>query len=144
IVRFNGMGYNGYIQPLTGIATESGNLPHKKIIHMVSKDFLANRTPKNHSSKFIARDTSYVDEIVVKNTTKNALKIAEELELESLGFPVFGTGFYRMTLEQSISIMANTITQHLKTKTSLNKVGIIISGVYRYNTAIKILNSKLS
>ncbi len=137
-VQFEGMNYQGYVQPLTGIITHSGKLSQKKLIHLVSKDFLGNRTPIDIFLT-VLRDGSYVDKEAIEKSTNNALSLANSKGLESIVFPALGTELYKVPIDESISHMTRTIQNHLHNKTSLKKVGIAIYNNELYQKALHVL-----
>jgi len=59
------------------------------------------------------------------NSTKNSLKRAEEKKINSIAFPAIGTGIAGFPKEQCAQIMVDTILEHLKKGSSLEKVYIV-------------------
>ena len=87
----------GPIEIGQAVATGAGTLPAKYVIHAATMgmDF-------------------QTDEIKVRNSCKNSLKVAEELKIKSLAFPALGCGVGGFPLLASAKIMAQEIFRHLK------------------------------
>lgn len=68
----------------------------------------------------------------VQAATASALARAEELGLRSIGFPALGAGVGGFPLEKAARVMVQTITDHLRATTSLQKVIIALLGVGAY------------
>jgi O-acetyl-ADP-ribose deacetylase (regulator of RNase III)/ADP-ribose pyrophosphatase YjhB (NUDIX family) len=58
------------------------------------------------------------DEIKIRNSCKNALKVAEELKIESIAFPALGCGVGGFPLLAAAKIMAQEVFRHLKAEPS--------------------------
>ncbi|HLA37699.1 MAG TPA: macro domain-containing protein [Candidatus Brocadiales bacterium] len=60
------------------------------------------------------------------NSVKNSLKRAEEKKIKSIAFPAIGTGIAGFPKEQCAQVMVDTILEHLKKGSSLEKVYIVL------------------
>jgi len=58
------------------------------------------------------------DEIKIRNSTKNALKVTEELKIKSIAFPALGCGVGGFPLLASAKIMAQEVYRHLREEKS--------------------------
>jgi len=88
------------------VATSAGNLPSKYVIHAATMDM-----------------SFQTDEIKIRDSARNALKVAEELKINSLVFPALGCGVGGFPLLASAKIMAQEVLKHLrKGKTSLKEI----------------------
>lgn len=83
------------------IATSAGDLRAKYVIHAVT----------------MAMDFK-TDEIKIRNSTKNALKVTEELKIKSIAFPALGCGVGGFPLLASAKIMAQEVYRHLREEKS--------------------------
>jgi O-acetyl-ADP-ribose deacetylase (regulator of RNase III)/ADP-ribose pyrophosphatase YjhB (NUDIX family) len=83
------------------IATSAGDLRAKYVIHAAT----------------MAMDFK-TDEIKIRNSTKNALKVAEELKIKSIAFPALGCGVGGFPLLASAKIMAQEVYRHLREEKS--------------------------
>ena len=83
------------------IATSAGVLPAKYVIHAstMGMDFKT-------------------DEIKIRNSCRNALKVAEKLKVKSIAFPALGCGVGEFPLLASAKIMAQEVMKHLKEDSS--------------------------
>ncbi len=83
------------------VATAAGSLPAKYVIHAatMSMDFKT-------------------DEIKIRNSCKNALKVAEELKIKSIAFPALGCGVGGFAHLAAAKIMAQEIFGHFREKKS--------------------------
>ena len=96
----------GPIEIGEAIATGAGELAAKYVIHAATMgmDF----------------DT---DEVKIRNSCRNALRVAEELKIKSIAFPALGCGTGRFAFLASAKIMAQEVLKHLREKnTTLEKI----------------------
>jgi O-acetyl-ADP-ribose deacetylase (regulator of RNase III) len=81
------------------VATAAGSLKTKHVIHAV-----------------VMGQTLHTDEARIRNATKSALMLAEEMRLDSISFPALGTGIgtfeihhcARILIEETVSFLAGT------------------------------------
>lgn len=88
------------------VATKAGKLPCKFVIHAATMgmDFKT-------------------DELKIREASRNALKVAEELEVSSVAFPALGCGTGGFPLLASAKIMAQEVLKHLRDeKTALKEI----------------------
>ncbi len=88
------------------VATAAGKLPAKYVIHAATMgmDFKT-------------------DEVKIRNSCRNALRVADELKIKSIAFPALGCGVGGFSLVAAAKIMAQEAFGHLKeNKTSLQKI----------------------
>ena len=88
------------------VFTSAGNLPSKFVIHAATMglDF-------------------QTDEIKIRDSCSNALKVVEELKIKSIAFPALGCGVGGFPLLASAKIMSQEVFKHLRDKkTSLKEV----------------------
>ena len=88
------------------VSTKAGSLKVKYVIHAATMgmDFKT-------------------DEFKIRNSCKNALKIANELKIESIVFPALGCGIGGFPLLASAKIIAQEVLRHLREeKTSLREI----------------------
>lgn len=90
--------------------TGAGNLKAKYVIHAASMGLGGPTTTKES----------------LLNSVKNSLKRAEEKKLKSIAFPAIGTGIAGFPADQCAQIMVDTILEHLKRGSSLEKVHIVL------------------
>ena len=96
----------GPIEVGGAVATSAGNLPAKYVIHAatMSMDFKTN-------------------EIKIRNSCRNSLKVAEDLKIKSIAFPALGCGVGGFPLLACAKIMAQEALKHLReTKTTLKEI----------------------
>ena len=88
------------------VFTSAGNLPSKYVIHAATMglDFKT-------------------DEVKIRDSCKNALKVAEELNIKSIAFPALGCGVGGFPLLASAKIMSQEVLKHLREeKSSLKEI----------------------
>jgi O-acetyl-ADP-ribose deacetylase (regulator of RNase III)/ADP-ribose pyrophosphatase YjhB (NUDIX family) len=87
----------GPIEIGQAIATCAGNLKAKYVIHAATMgtDFKT-------------------DEIKIRNSCRNSLRVSEELKIDSIAFPALGCGVGGFPLLASAKIMAQEILKHLR------------------------------
>jgi len=83
------------------VATSAGKLPAKYVIHAATMgmDFIT-------------------DEIKIRNSCRNSLKIAEELKIGSIAFPALGCGVGGFPYLAAAKIMAQEVYRHLREEKS--------------------------
>jgi O-acetyl-ADP-ribose deacetylase (regulator of RNase III) len=86
----------GPVEVGDAVVTTAGNLPAGYVIHAAVMEPAAQSTPD-----------------AVRRATRSALKRAEELRLQSLAFPAFGTGVGRMPPRESADAMIGALKAHL-------------------------------
>ncbi len=79
------------------VATAAGSLPAKYVIHAATMgmDFAT-------------------DEVKIRDSCRNALKVAEELKINSVAFPALGCGVGRFPHLAAAKIMAQEVFRHLR------------------------------
>ncbi|MFA5145384.1 MAG: macro domain-containing protein [Candidatus Omnitrophota bacterium] len=95
---------SGSIDIGQAVATSAGKLPAKYVIHAATMgmDF-------------------HTDETKIRNSCKNALRVAEELKVSSIAFPALGCGTGGFPLLASAKIMAQEVLKHLRQEKSFLK-----------------------
>lgn len=83
------------------VATSAGNLPCKYVIHAATMglDFKT-------------------DEVKIRGSCRNSLRVAEELKIKSIAFPALGCGVGGFPLLASAKIMAQEAFRHLREEKS--------------------------
>jgi O-acetyl-ADP-ribose deacetylase (regulator of RNase III) len=101
----------GPVEVGDAVVTTAGNLPAGYVIHAAVMGPDAQSTP----------DT-------VRRAMRSALRRAEELRLQSLAFPAFGTGVGRMAPKESADAMVGALKAHLAetAPTSLRRVHLVL------------------
>jgi len=93
--------------------TCAGNLPSKYVIHAATMGMPACRQAGIFKT----------DEVKIRDSCRNALKIAEELKINSLVFPALGCGVGGFPLVACAKIMAQEVFKHLReNKSNLKEV----------------------
>jgi O-acetyl-ADP-ribose deacetylase (regulator of RNase III) len=88
---FREVGRKGPI-PLGGaVATSAGRLPYRAIIHVAGINMLWQAT-----------------EASIRNSCRNAVRLAEEMQIRSLAFPIIGAGSGNFARERAEQIMLET------------------------------------
>ncbi|MCI0512969.1 macro domain-containing protein [candidate division KSB1 bacterium] len=89
----------------TAVVTTAGNLRARHVIHAVG--------PRMGEGD---EDTK------LTNATRNSLKAAEELQLNSLAFPAISTGIFGFPLDRAAQIMLATTAEYLAGATLIRQV----------------------
>ena len=79
------------------VFTQGGSLPAKYVIHAAT----------------MAMDFK-TDEVKIRESCKNALRVAEELKIKSIAFPALGCGVGGFPLLASAKIMSQEVFRHIK------------------------------
>jgi len=100
------------------VATGAGKLPAKYVIHAatMAMDFSRQANKISGGIPPLSRDSwvGETDEIKVRNSCKNALRVAKELKISSIAFSALGCGTGGFPLLASAKIMAQEVFRHLK------------------------------
>jgi O-acetyl-ADP-ribose deacetylase (regulator of RNase III) len=109
--------------------TGAGLLPAKHVIHSVSVAY----NPQT--------GRVYCDADVVGRSVRNALDLARENDLTSIGFPALGTGLYDVPLDEAVRAMAQEFTRHLDGQTTIERIGLVFYFPEKYSEGKQTLNS---
>ena len=112
--------------------TGAGNLPAKFVIHSVAVGY----DPK--------KDELYCNTDIIAGSTQNALDLAKEKGLKSVGFPALGTGPYSVPLEEAVEAMIEEFSKHLNGQTSIERLGLVLYSPDDYFTGKAITDRKFS
>ena len=115
--------------------TTGGEIPVKYIIHAVC-------TGWDFAQIAGEREGFYSDGQMIRESTKNSLRVANGLRLKSLGFSALGTGMGGVQLEYCVDIMLEEFATHLGSPTSLEKIGLVLYGEDSYRLAQAIADKK--
>lgn len=124
-------GKNGKaVEETSAHLTSAGNLPARYVIHSVAVGYNNNE------------DNLYVDTKIIRKSVKNVLDLANHKGLKSVGFPALGTGLYDFPLDKAVNDMSDEFVSHLKNKTSLERIGLILYTPDQYISGKKTLDMK--
>lgn len=84
----------GWLKLGRAVLTSPGFLPYQGIIHIVAINLLGQVSPN-----------------IVQTCVKNALFLADQHHLESIAFPLIGSGAGNLSLDESLEIMKTACTQ---------------------------------
>jgi O-acetyl-ADP-ribose deacetylase (regulator of RNase III)/ADP-ribose pyrophosphatase YjhB (NUDIX family) len=109
------------------IFTQGGSLPAKYVIHAATMgmDFSrhANKIAGGIPPASMGGWAGKTDENKIRESCKNALRIAEELKIKSIAFPALGCGVGGFPLLAAAKIMAQEVMKHLReNKSSLKEI----------------------
>jgi O-acetyl-ADP-ribose deacetylase (regulator of RNase III)/ADP-ribose pyrophosphatase YjhB (NUDIX family) len=98
----------GPIEIGQAVATSAGNLASKYVIHAatMSMDF-------------------QTDEIKIRKSCRNSLRVAEELKIKSIAFPALGCGVGGFPLLACAKIMSQEVFRHIREEKSSNLKEVI-------------------
>lgn len=111
--------------------TSAGRLPAKCVIHVVAVCY--------------AQGEFYSDETIIAESTKNALNLAKEKKLQSVGFPAL-VGFPLLgpkcntPLEEAVESMIEEFVQHFKEETTIGRLGLVLSAPDQYLLSKEVLD----
>jgi len=108
--------------------TGAGKLPNKYVIHAAAMGYRAEdaRVPKRAGSLSSAA--------IIADATRNSLRRAEELKLESIAFPALATGVAAFPVEECAEAMIGTVRQymHEHPESSIRRVRFVLFGENDY------------
>ena len=79
------------------------------------------------------------DATKIENATRNSLKRAKELSIESIAFPSIGTGVGGFSPEDAAKIMLNVVVSHAKGETHLREITFVLYGDDAYSAFENVL-----
>ncbi|MFH1776573.1 MAG: O-acetyl-ADP-ribose deacetylase [Candidatus Omnitrophota bacterium] len=103
--------------------TRAYNLPNKYVIHTVGPVYKGKRD----------------DAIMLKNSYRNSLKLADEQEIKSIAFPALSTGAFGYPLEDAAEVALKTIIEYLNDLTRIELVCMVLHDSKAFNVHKKIL-----
>jgi len=99
--------------------TGAGNMKARFVIHAASMELGGRTTAES-----------------LRSSTKRSLELADEKKLKTVAFPAIGTGVAGFPLDECARIMIDTVLEHLRGETSLEKVWFVLYGE-RAHTAFR-------
>ena len=97
------------------IASVAGSLKAKYVIHAATMGMPARQSPSGGDFK--------TDEFKIRESCRNALRIANELKISSIAFPALGCGVGGFPIVGAAKILAQETLRHLReTKSSLKEI----------------------
>ena len=135
-----GSGYGGAIAQRGGKVVQEelnaiGTLPTGEAVVTTAGQMKAQYIIHTNGPKFLEAGT----EEKLRKATKSVLRKADEKGITQLALPPIGTGMYQVPLDLCANVMVDTVTEHLKGKTSLE----VVSFVAMDNREYKPLQDKL-
>ena len=118
----------GFVPDFSAHITGSGNLFAKYVIHSVAVGMNADGS------------RLYCNGKVIGESTRNALNLAREKELQSVGFPALGTGLYSVPLEEAVGAMGEEFKAHLSNGTSIKRIGLILYSPQQFEVGRRTLD----
>jgi len=109
------------------VKTTAGNLKAKYVIHAVGP-----------------RMGEGAEDEKLKNATLNTLKLADENNLKSISFPAISTGIFGFPVRRCAQIMLETVINHLKGQTGLDKVVLCLYSPAHYRVFVDQLKQLMS
>ena len=121
-----GSGYGGAIAQRGGKVVQEeldaiGNLPTGEAVVTTAGQMKARYIIHTNGPKFLEAGT----EEKLRKSTKSVLRRADERGITQLALPPIGTGLYKVPLDLCADVMVDTVTEHLKGKTSLETVSFV-------------------
>jgi O-acetyl-ADP-ribose deacetylase (regulator of RNase III) len=109
------------------VATGAGSLKTRYIIHAV-----------------VMGQTLHTDEAKIRNATRSALALAEEMKLDSISFPALGTGIGAFEIHHCARILIEETISFLAGKTGLKLVRFVLLDAERTKAFEEELNLQFS
>jgi len=110
------------------VATSAGRLPNKYVIHAAAMGSRAEdeRVPK--------RPGSLSSAAIIADATRNSLRRADELKLESIAFPALATGVAAFPVEECAGTMIGTVREFAQEspQSTVKRVRFVLFGQQDY------------
>jgi O-acetyl-ADP-ribose deacetylase (regulator of RNase III) len=100
----------GPIEPGQAVITGGHNLPNRYVIHCLGPVYGVNRPEAE----------------LLANCYRNALKLADRYEIDSIAFPAISTGIFGYPLEEAAQVAMKTITQSIADLKYLKKIRFVL------------------
>jgi O-acetyl-ADP-ribose deacetylase (regulator of RNase III) len=100
----------GPIEPGQAVITGGHNLPNRFVIHCLGPVYGVNRPEAE----------------LLANCYRNALKLADRYEIDSIAFPAISTGIFGYPLEEAAQVAMKTITQSIADLKYLKKIRFVL------------------
>ncbi len=111
------------IKPGEAVITSAPNLPNKYIIHCLGPVYGKDKP----------------EDKLLKSCYVNALKLAEENEIESIAFPAISTGAFGFPMEKAASIAFNTMKEKASTLKHVKFVRFVLYSASDFNLHKEVL-----
>lgn len=112
----------------SAVATSAGNLPAKYIFHAVGPIY----------------EGSSQDQRLLRSAYQSCLDLAEQYQIKSIVFPSLSTGAYGYPLTLAAPLALQTIIEHIRQPTSLQRVVFALFGSKAYQAFEHALDQLLS
>ncbi len=117
------------------VATSAGRLPNKYVIHAAAMGYRPEdeRVPK--------RPGSLSSAAIIAEATRNSLRRADELHLESLAFPALATGVAAFPVDECAETMIAAVREYAKSRpqSSVKRVRFVLFGEEDYKIFLQSL-----
>ena len=100
----------GPIEPGQAVITSGHNLPNRYVIHCLGPVYGVNRPEAE----------------LLANCYRNALKLAERYEIDSIAFPAISTGIFGYPLEEAAQVTMKTIAQVIDDLKYVKKIRFVL------------------
>lgn len=114
------------IEPGEAVITSGHNLPNRHVIHCLGPVYGADKPE---------------DELLAK-CYRNALKLAEKHEIESIAFPALSTGAFGYPVEDAAEVAFSTIVEVISNLNSVKRIRFVLYGDRDLEIHEKTLKSK--
>ena len=84
----------------------------------------------------------YCNVDIIRESTRNVLKLANENSIKSIGFPPLGVMDWKLPLEDAVNAMGDEFAAHLNGNTSIDKIGLVLHYKDLYKPSMQILDKK--
>ncbi len=123
----------GMVPQFSAHITGAGRLPAKHVIHSVAVGYDKKRKG----------NPLYCNGEVITQSTRNVLDLGNEKKLKSIGFPALGTGLYEVPVEEVTEAMVEEFQRHLRGKTTLERLGLVLFEEESWERARTVCDGKL-
>jgi O-acetyl-ADP-ribose deacetylase (regulator of RNase III) len=98
------------IKPGQAVITEAFNLPNQYVIHCLGPIYGVNKP----------------EDVLLANCYKNALLLADQHHIESIGFPAISTGIFGYPIELATEVTLQSVYSTLPSLTSLKLIRFVL------------------
>jgi O-acetyl-ADP-ribose deacetylase (regulator of RNase III) len=110
------------------VATSAGQLPNKYVIHAAAMGY------REEDQAVPKRPGSLSSAAIIRDATRNSLRIASQLRLQSIAFPALATGVAGFPVEECADVMIRAVREYAAEHpdSSVTRVVFVLWGAEDY------------
>jgi O-acetyl-ADP-ribose deacetylase len=117
------------------VVTGAGRLPNKYVIHAAAMGY------RPEDAAVPKRPGSLSSAAIIADATRNSLRLAEALKLESIAFPALATGVAAFPVDECAELMIRAVREYAREhhKSTVKRVRFVLFGLADYRIFQRVL-----